>query len=950
MNNNFKVLINSFLCALLSVMDTNSTFAAQATKVQWNAVINMPSAQINEIRAMPISKGIDLKISTDKIELKGYQNIDELRSTLFGDVIAERINFLGGPIELTMTLPPQNSPITLKLQSLITTGYGWTLDTQNSDYSLKEPMSFKMRQRGIGVPAIEIIKLKANNSKSGEVRLIYQRPFEKDAPIRTKMGIYITDTDGIIELTDPTPIKPLRYSRPSRTDMAPAVIPQVKTLPAAYDSRTLSIVPPVRNQNQCSSCWAFATVGIMEIAIAKSGGLIQDLSEQFLVSCNKHGWNCKGGDIYASIYHLNWFGIAQNAAGAVLESDKPYVATNDYCPIAYPHPYVASSFWTIGEGWPKPSVNEIKNAIVDFGAVAVTVCADIDFQNYTGGVYSSSYNHCLDGSDSPDATDHTNHPDGTNHAVVLVGWDDATQSWILRNSWGDGWGENGYMRISYDPNYTTSFIGKGANVIAVSSHTVTTSVSNGTGGSIYPSYSVVSYGSTASFDPIPNVGYVLNTTVGGTCPQGDWVVNSWDINTPPTWHTGRTTNDCNVEFSFTPITYPITAATTTNGGTVSSTTNTVQYGTTTSFTVTPNSGGWITNPTVNGNCPPGSWNGNVYTTGVITAECAVSFSFYNPSAMAIINSTLLDDETSTPNNRTFTVTPTVGAGGTVAPNTPQTVAENATQAFAATADSNYITNTTVGGTCPQGSWNSNVWTTGSIIADCTVDFGFVPQQPSFVAVTNPASDITATSAILNGNVTSNETADISFDFGTTILYDQNLAANPSIVNSSNTPVDVNASKTDLACNSVYYFRTKAVSSTNTIYGGDMNFTTAPCSTEVVCHVVSAMEGWQQFIFSTPVNEITDIRDGWSVDVVNYALVGPEGHTGAAAESLSPYNGYKYDEAYPFGALLLKTPDTEHQWINSPTIFYNSIFEVDMRINDKDEALGDNGGYLTVCFE
>jgi hypothetical protein len=97
-----------------------------------------------------------------------------------------------------------------------------------------------------------------------------------------------------------------------------------------------------------------------------------------------------------------------------------------------------------------------------------------------------------------------------------------------------------------------------------------------------------------------------------------------------------------------------------------------------------------------------------------------------------------------------------------------------------------------------------------------------------IAVTNPASNITQTSATLNGNVISTgATATTSFDFGTTTTYGTNIAATPSQVYSS-TAVAINANNTDLACNTTYNFRTKAINSAGTGYGTNQSFTTAAC--------------------------------------------------------------------------------------------------------------------------
>ena len=78
-----------------------------------------------------------------------------------------------------------------------------------------------------------------------------------------------------------------------------------------------------------------------------------------------------------------------------------------------------------------PSTTAIKNAIYTYGPISVEVAVDSYFEAYSGGVFNANTASYI------------------NHAVVLVGWDDTNGCWIMKNSWGTGWGESGYMRIAY---------------------------------------------------------------------------------------------------------------------------------------------------------------------------------------------------------------------------------------------------------------------------------------------------------------------------------------------------------------------------------------------------------------------------------------------------------------------------------------------------------------------
>ncbi|CAD5921113.1 hypothetical protein PCC9214_00664 [Planktothrix tepida] len=118
-----------------------------------------------------------------------------------------------------------------------------------------------------------------------------------------------------------------------------------------------------------------------------------------------------------------------------------------------------------------------------------------------------------------------------------------------------------------------------------------------------------------------------------------------------------------------------------------------------------------------------------------------------------------------------------------------------------------------------------------------------------------------------------------------------------------------------------------------------------------CLKIDARKGWQTL---PNFEEIDSIGGGWSVDAANYPMVGPGGHTGDAARALAPYNVYKYDQKYPFGALLFLDQNGNNvpfssSFVNNrvpPNLKHSRGIHV--RINDADKALGDNGGALEFC--
>ncbi|MEN8905717.1 MAG: C1 family peptidase [Clostridiales bacterium] len=221
-----------------------------------------------------------------------------------------------------------------------------------------------------------------------------------------------------------------KVSAPTNTITEDQVVEE--GIPSGYDLRTYGLTP-IKSQNTCGSCWAFTTAGVMENVVKLRDGKTLDLSEQWLINCNSNNYDCTGGWWAFDMYKTQ---------GSVYEEDMPYSSSEGNCKTNLTYNEKLSNWAYIGTSSSIPSVELIKQAIKDYGPVAAGVYADSNFQAYGSGVYNGT--------------------DGEiNHGIILIGWDDSKNAWILRNSWGTDWGENGYMYIDYN----SSNVGEGAAYI-----------------------------------------------------------------------------------------------------------------------------------------------------------------------------------------------------------------------------------------------------------------------------------------------------------------------------------------------------------------------------------------------------------------------------------------------------------------------------------------------------
>ena len=223
---------------------------------------------------------------------------------------------------------------------------------------------------------------------------------------------------------------------------APGADPSAVT----FDWRALGKTTPVRTylsntgQDGCGCCWCFAAIAAYEgnrLLVIGGDPATFDASEQHILNCGNTG-GCNGDWYYTAWAYMQSHGTAT-------EANVPYAAVVGSCNTGVATPCLVDTYGLVSHADDTPSRAAIKNALSQYGPLAVAVDATQNFVAYADGVF-------IDYPSDPANV-------SVNHAVTLIGWDDTQSAWLIKNSWGNDWGsscglgsEKGYMWIGYENN------------------------------------------------------------------------------------------------------------------------------------------------------------------------------------------------------------------------------------------------------------------------------------------------------------------------------------------------------------------------------------------------------------------------------------------------------------------------------------------------------------------
>jgi len=195
--------------------------------------------------------------------------------------------------------------------------------------------------------------------------------------------------------------------------------------PSAFDWCQQGKCTRVKDQQQCGSCWAFATTENIESVMSINGRGLPTLSPQQIVDCDSGEQGCGGGDPAQA------YGYVVQQGGLDTESSYPYTGTQGSC--AFDPSNVGAKISGSRDGF-GGSEQQMAANLASIAPFSIIVDAS-SWQNYQGGILSAS--DCGSNLD---------------HAVIAAGYDMNGGFWNVRNSWGSGWGESGFIRLQFGQN------------------------------------------------------------------------------------------------------------------------------------------------------------------------------------------------------------------------------------------------------------------------------------------------------------------------------------------------------------------------------------------------------------------------------------------------------------------------------------------------------------------
>ena len=241
---------------------------------------------------------------------------------------------------------------------------------------------------------------------------------------------------------------------------AGSVITPSQALPAQYKTDTT----PIKDQGDHGTCWSFSAMGTLEAFLGVDGKGKQDLAENHLVwfttltHSKGNGWlmdgiEMGGWSMMGAGYHMSW-------QGAKYEKDFPYDPTANN---TYPTNWYSGEtpYHVTGLMYVKNDINTVKTAIMRYGAVGASYNSGYGYNDNMTAYYSGEETYYFAG-----------------HAITIIGWDDNFSrnnfsssnrppydgAWLIKNSWGTDYCDNGYLWISYYDRYLLDSATWGNNV------------------------------------------------------------------------------------------------------------------------------------------------------------------------------------------------------------------------------------------------------------------------------------------------------------------------------------------------------------------------------------------------------------------------------------------------------------------------------------------------------